>query len=85
MERLYDIRLAKSLDNDGVLHIAYYATTFHEGAEWCVNDKGEPESPLGNVFADEDEVVAIGVSYTYWGFVRRNEEMLGFRTKRWGT
>lgn len=83
MERLYDIRVARSF-HDGVLRQEYYVTTFHEGVEWCVNSDGEPEFPIGNISADEDEVVATGVSFSYCGFVRRNEEMLGFRTKRCG-
>lgn len=63
MESIYDIRVTRSSDYDGVVHEEYYATTFYEGAEWCVNSEGEPEFPIGNVSADEDEVVAIGVLY----------------------
>lgn len=63
MTKSYNIRAVRSYDYDGVVRTEYYATTFDEGVEWCVNDSGEPEFPIGNVSADEDEIIAIGVSY----------------------
>lgn len=33
MESLYDIRVTRSSDYDGVVREEYYATTFYEGAE----------------------------------------------------
>lgn len=62
MTNIYDVRAAKSVDYEGTVYTEFYATTFHEGEEWCVDNNGELQFPIGNVSSAQDEVVAVGVS-----------------------
>lgn len=64
MNTLYDIRVSKTVDYDGtVLEERYATTTDESGVEWCVDEKGEMEFPIGNKSADIDDVVAVNVSF----------------------
>lgn len=59
----YYIRKAiLGVDTDGSVLEEHYATTVVDGTEWCVDDKGDLESPIGNVSEDTDEVVLSGLT-----------------------
>lgn len=64
MNKLYDIRVSRTVDYEGTVREERYATTTDEsGVEWCVNANGDMEFPIGNKSADIDDVVAVNVSF----------------------
>lgn len=60
---VYDVRESVTGHyDDGTVLTEKYATTWHNGEEWCVDENGVPEFPIGNKSADTDEIIAVNLS-----------------------